>query len=120
MRNKNEFTSLLLNQLPQDERINSELARITWWKNIRNESGLRLTPEGRRIMKLLDIESYIFKITADRINQRILLLLDQRLQDPYFIFTDKRFPSIEFYGSKEALLVNLYGDLEKFLESYNG
>lgn len=120
MRNKTEFTRILLNQLPPEERISFDLARTTWWKNIRNESGLRLTPEGRRIMKILEIESFVYKITQDRINQRILLLLDQRLQDPYYIFTDKRFPSIEFYGAREALLVNLYGDLEKFLQSYHG
>jgi len=47
-----------------------------------------------------------------------LVMLDQRLQDPYFLQVDKREPCVKFYGSKEAFMANLYGDLEKFLENY--
>ena len=54
----------------------------------------------------------------EQIRPKLLVQLDQRLQDPYYLNIDRKNPSIKFYGSKEAFLANLYGDLNQFLENY--
>jgi hypothetical protein len=39
---------------------------------------------------------------------------------PYYIVATKGVPkAVVFFDSKEAVLANLYGDLEKFLDNYN-
>jgi hypothetical protein len=50
----------------------------------------------------------------------MILSLDRKLQMPYYIVATKGIPkSVVFFDSKEAVLANLYGDLEKFLDNYN-
>ena len=49
-----------------------------------------------------------------------VLSLDRKLQMPYYIVGKKKIPvDLVMFGSKEAMLVNLYGDLDKFLRNYN-
>jgi hypothetical protein len=64
------------------------------------------------------VEHYEFAIKPEQVRPKLLVMLDQRLQDPYYLQVDKREPCVKFYGSKEAFMANLYGDLEKFLENY--
>ena len=67
----------------------------------------------------LDIKFYAYKIPEDMIfNQQTILKLDRKLKNPYYIVTKKNFPvDIIFFGSAEAMLVNLYGNLDKFLDN---
>jgi hypothetical protein len=45
--------------------------------------------------------------------------MDRRLQQPYYIVTKKMIPvKIIFFGSKEAMIANLYGDIKKFIDNY--
>lgn len=83
---------------------------------------MRLTKSGYdAFVDELDIECYEFTIPAKtNFNQRTILALDRRLQMPYYIKTNKhRVDKLVFFGSREAVLANLYGDLEKFLDNYN-
>jgi len=46
--------------------------------------------------------------------------LDRKLQSPYYVEFRKRVQhNLILFGSQEAVLINLYGDLKKFLHSYN-
>jgi hypothetical protein len=119
MRDKLAITQALIAQLRPDDRPGINSALRDWWQNIRSESGLRLSASGYLVMKQLGVESYHFDIRPDQLTSRLLVQLDQRLHDPYFLKADRRKPWIEFYGSREALLANLYGDLSKFLENYS-
>jgi hypothetical protein len=50
----------------------------------------------------------------------MLLNLDRKLQLPYYIVVKKKLPvKIVMFGSKEAMLARLYGNLDKFLENYH-
>ena len=118
MRDKLAITQAVIAQLKPDDRPGINTAMRDWWQNIRDGSGLRLTAEGYATMKQLGVESYHFDINPDKLTPRLLVMLDQRLQDPYYLQVDKREPCVKFYGSKEAFMANLYGDLEKFLENY--
>ena len=94
----------------------------TWWFNIRNNGGMRLTAIGYRVFsEQLDIASYDYTIDdPHEINQQLILALDRKIQTPYYIQAVKGIPKkVVFFGSKEAVLANLYGDLKKFLDNYN-
>jgi hypothetical protein len=121
VRDKLKLTEQLVAQLPDQYLVSVETARTTWWFNIRPGGGMRLTALGVKVLKeRLDIKHYEYKIQDPfAINQKTILKLDRLLQEPYYIVTAKgRAASILFFGSKEAMLVNLYGDLEKFLNNY--
>lgn len=120
MRDKFEITRKLVEQLPQGL-YTVEQARIAWWYNVRENGGMRLTPEGFNVfVKELDIECYEFSISEKtKFTQRTVLELDRRLQMPYYIKKERhRVCKLVFFGSREAVLANLYGDLEQFLKNY--
>ena len=121
MRDKVELTRQLVAKLPPDT-WTVDQARITWWYNFRDSGGMRLTKSGYdAFVNELDIEYYEFTIPeTTRFNQRMILALDRRLQMPYYIKVEKhRVAKLIFFGSREAVLASLYGDLEKFLDNYN-
>jgi hypothetical protein len=122
MRDKIKLTQKLISQLPEERRISVETAKVSWWHNVRPTGGLRLTSTGwSALANDLDLEFYEYKITDPvAFNQHMILALDRKLQMPYYIVATKGIPkAVVFFDSKEAVLVNLYGDLEKFLDNYN-
>lgn len=116
MRNKTAVTQALIRQITDNNKPGIDWAIQHWWQNPRG--GMRLTARGQLAMQNLGIKSYQFDIKPDQIKPKLLVMLDQRLQDPYYLLLDRRRPYICFYGSKEALMANLFGDLERFLENY--
>lgn len=118
MRDKHAITQALIQQYPESQRPGIEWAMKTWWRNQRPDGGMRLTAHGFMVMQRMQVQHYDFRIEVDQIRSRLLVLLDQRLQAPYYLLADRRESCVKFYGSKEAFLVNLYGDLEQFLENY--
>ena len=122
MRNKLELTRVLVSQLPENRRISEDTARRTWWVNIRRTGGLRLTDEGYAALVMdLDLERYEMEIEDPaKFQQKLILRMDRRLQMPYYVLFEKRIPrKVMFFGSREAMLAKLYGDLERFLELYS-
>lgn len=122
MRNKLELTRVLVSQLPENRRISEDQARRTWWVNIRRTGGLRLTDEGYAALVMdLDLERYEMEIEDPaKFQQKLILRMDRRLQMPYYVLFEKRIPrKVMFFGSREAMLAKLYGDLERFLEFYS-
>lgn len=121
MRDKLKLTAQLIDQLPDQYKVSVEKARMGWWFNIGNRGGLRLTALGFKVFtEQLELKFYPYKITDEMtFTQQTVLDLDRRLQNPYYIVTKKGFPmDVIFFGSKEAMLVNLYGNLDKFLNAY--
>jgi hypothetical protein len=121
VRDKKKLTQDLVLLLPEQQRISAESAHTAWWYNLRSNGGLRLTALGYiTFIDNLDLTPYEFKITdPHEFNLKTIIALDRQLELPYYIMTKKGVPqSVIFFGSKEAMLVNLYGDLEKFLGNY--
>ena len=82
---------------------------------------MRLTTAGyRAFCDELDLTHYEFPINDPHaFNQQLLLEMDSKLQMPYYISATKGIPKkIAFFGSKEAIMINLYGDLKKYLDNY--
>jgi hypothetical protein len=116
-RHKEALTKLLINQLPDGNQPNFEEAMLTWWFNIRDGGGLRLTKTGYRALKKdLKLETWRFEIKHSRANKnkRLILALDRKLLWPYYM--EKNW--VEFFNSKEAMMAQMYPDLESFLNLY--
>jgi len=121
VRDKKKLTQDLVLLLPEQQRISAESAHTAWWYNLRSNGGLRLTALGYiTFIDNLDLTPYEFKITdPHEFNLKTIIALDRQLELPYYIMTKKGVPqSVIFFGSKEAMLVNLYGSLKKFLDNY--
>ena len=121
MRDKLKLIKELIRQLPEEYEISPEVARIEWFFNIKNDGGLRLTKAGYDLLKnVLELETYIYNIQeTTTITHELVLLLDRKLQAPFYIEAKNRLPiQIIFFSSEEAMLANLYGDLKKFLDNY--
>lgn len=95
--------------------ITLDQATRLWYKNIRSNSGMRLTHAGLQAFLALDLEHWSVAIDVKKINKKMLLDLDRRLQYPYYIDGKKR--QLVLFSSREALMANLYGDLQAWLTS---
>ena len=121
MRDKFALTQSLVDQLPNASQITVDVAMRTWWFNIRKTGGMRLTGPGHRVFtEELDLARYEFTIAdPHQFNQHVILDLDRKMQMPYYISATKGIPKkIVFFGSKEAVMINLYGNLQQFLDNY--
>ena len=120
-RDKRKLTEELVKQLDPDLGITVKRAMHTWWFNIRKNGGMRLTGPGYTVfVEQLDLARYEWPIQDPlEFNQHLILALDRKLQMPYYISAVKGIPKkIIFFGSREAVMLNLYGDLNKFLDNY--
>lgn len=117
MRNKLHLTEELLGLLPDEDKIPFEQAMVTWWFNLREQGGLRLTNTGySTLKKSLKLESYLFELNQPQAhqNKKLILGLDRKLQWPYYLSKQK----LEFFSGKEAMMASLYKDLQSWLELY--
>ena len=119
MKNKIEFTNKLLKELPGDHGLTLESALMDWWQDSRADSGLRLTHSGHKTFQQLGLEHWSFEIPAATIAKpKQLIVLNRHVHMPYHIGVGKK-PSITFYGSREATMYALYGDLTRFVNALN-
>ena len=82
---------------------------------------MRLTSVGyQAFCEALDIVSYEYNINdPTEFNQHMILDLDRKIQTPYYISATKGIPKkVIFFGSKEAVMIQLYGDLKQYLDNY--
>ena len=121
MRNKKKLTEELIALLPEEDRTSISSVMHAWWFNIRRNGGMRLTSQGYHVfVEDLALEHYSYNIDNPLLfNQQTILKLDRKMQMPYYIHAVKGIPKkIIFFGSKEAVMVNLYGNLQQFLDNY--
>ena len=121
MRDKLQLTETLVNLLPDNGRISVESAVPVWWYNLRKTGGLRLTVTGyRAFVEELELENYEYSIDNPQLfNQQTILDLDRKMQMPYYIHVVKGVPKkIVFFGNQEAVVINLYANLQQFLDNY--
>jgi len=121
VRDKRRLTAELTALLPEEQRISEESAMPAWWHNLRRTGGMRLTDLGYQVfVEDLELERYAYAIDEPLLfNQQTILKLDRKMQMPYYIHVVKGVPrQIVFFGSQEAVMVNLYGNLKKYLDNY--
>jgi len=121
VRDKKKLTKELINLLPEEQRMSVESAIPAWWFNLRKTGGMRLTSLGfDAFVNQLDLEHYSYDIDNPLLfNQQTILDLDRKIQMPYYIHVVKGVPKkIIFFGGREAVIINLYGNLQQFLDKY--
>ena len=125
---KLEIVTRLRDSIPEQNRESVDQAMITWWANIRRDGGMRLTNHGYKIMHdVLKLESWQLELPNPdevgafraRIDKKTILDLDRKLEWPYYLDFDarKKRRRIIFFGSREAMMATLYGDLKAWLDS---
>lgn len=117
-----------MGQIPESRKESIDQAMVTWWANIRRDGGFRLTQHGYEIMHdVLKLESWELDLTdpddkgawRSRITKKIILEMDRKLEWPYFLDFNARKKSkrVVFFGSREAMMATMYGDIERWLAS---
>ena len=125
---KLEIVQRLRDSIPEPHQEPIDQAMITWWANIRPEGGLRLTTHGYEILHdILRLESWALDLTdtndsktfRSRITKKVILDLDRKLEWPYYLDFNprKKTKRIVFFGSREAMMATMYGDLGQWLTS---
>jgi len=98
---------------------------LTWWNNIQDTGGMGLTTEGFRIFtEELELAHYDWELPPQSyLGNRIVLAMDRKMEYPYYIKRPKgkKTPGkIFLFGERDAVLINLCGDLTKFVENTLG
>jgi hypothetical protein len=120
---KLEIIQRLMPQVPEEHQSSIDSAMQTWWVNIRSDGGMRLTDLGYEMMHdVLQLESWKLDLAdQERIvfTKRLILDLDRKLEWPYYIYVNikKKHRFIVFFGSREAMMASMYGDLERWLKN---
>jgi len=113
MPSRSQLTQQLLNQLPADDRPSFEWALKSWWQDLRDDGGLRLSISGYDTFTFLSIEQYEFNFIKV-LSPSLLMTLNRKLDCPYYLKAGKT-PKLIIFGSQQAIMYAMYGDLEKFL-----
>ena len=121
MRNKEQITQAILDQLPEEIQLgfkDLDDAMMYFWMNFRESGGLRLTKNGYEVLtKILKLESWALDIDPHKITKRTILQLDRKLTAPYYIAVRRvGEPKIILFSSREAIMASLYGDITAYLQ----
>ena len=118
MSNKQDLTRQALAHTGCDITLDHALAQ--WWWHPRAQ-GLRLTTEGHAVFaNALDLESWQFLIPQQALTAGTLITLDRRLLCPYYLARGRRDYQLIMFGSREAMMTMLYGDIQRFITSLSG
>lgn len=122
---KEKITKAVLSEIPHSHRIYHELpiedVIFKWWFTGRQD-GLRLTDEGVTAFQLADIEFYDHEFKQEgQSYHNFVLELNKKIKCPYYLGVNKKDKSktfyIRLYDSKISMMMNLYGNLQEYLNS---
>lgn len=116
-KNKHQIVQHVLSLLPETQRISEPEAFKTWYQNIRESGGLRLSFVGYRTFQAVDIQNWPVELQDIKryTTPPMLLELDRKMQYPYFI--DYRNKRMIMFSSRDAMMATLYGDLATWLKN---
>lgn len=118
---KEQITQTVFEQI-NDPTLSIVQAYKQWWQNPRRDGGLRLTQSGDLSFRLAGLEYHDHPIkTKDKSYYQFVLDLDKKIKCPYYVdvnTSDKsNKPYIRLYDDRISMMLNLYGDLDSYLES---
>jgi len=109
---RNEYIVQLLSNKPAE--IRSDIDTKEWWW-VPVEDHWRLTWLGYASFVDLDVESWDFDFNTHRIQPWVYLKLSRNLHVPYYIVDNKKHNKLVVFDSREAVAINLFGSLERWL-----
>ena len=110
---KETYTKIFLNQLGKTSNdITVKEFFPLWWKNTRENGGLRLTDEGFDILTEIELATYEVPFPRDMtITTQVIIFLDKFIDCPYYL-TNR---AIHVTSEKKAMELHLFsGDLRKY------
>jgi len=116
-KNKREIVQHVLSLLPESQRLTEAVAFKTWYQNIRESGGLRLSFVGYRTFQATGIQNWPVELkdVKQYVTPPMLLELDRKMKYPYFIdYKNKR---MIMFSSRDAMMATLYGDLAAWLKN---
>ena len=121
---KEQITQSVLEQL-NDNLMSFEHAMKTWWQNPMRDRAMRLTQIGDLQFRHAGLEFHDHSIsTKNQSYYQFMMELSKKIKCPYYIdvkpSTDgglKPQPFIRLYDDRISMLLNLYGDLDTYLQS---
>jgi hypothetical protein len=116
---RNEFVQQALERLqsaPAEMKQDVENAVDEWWW-IDIEDNWRLTWFGYACLTDLKIESWEFDFDIKDIRPWMYLTLSRKLKTPFYIVDNKKHAKLVVFDSRSAVMINLYGDLIRWLET---
>jgi hypothetical protein len=117
---RDEFTLQMWRQLPAaiHETMSLETVQLQWWHDSRADGGWRLSWTGLvDLTDVLHIESWDFDFATREIQPWMLLKLKKNVSVPYYITDNRKHTRITVLDSKQAVMINLYGQVEKWIKS---
>lgn len=126
--NKKLVTEIVIKELPDDhpdKLIPLDKMFFKYWYTGRNSDVLRLTKEGYFAFKQAGIQEYAYTINLPSLlkklnnikSNQITLKLGKLLECPWYLsFQDQRSLVLYIFDSKVAMMINLYGSAEDYLQ----
>jgi hypothetical protein len=116
MLNKLVLTQELVIRCPNAPTVDE--AMRTWWMNIRDGGGLRLSHKGYQTFSTdLELHSYEFELDPNLLTSKNILALDHHLTCPYYVVNNRKHNKIVMFGSREAMMAVLHGNMQQFINS---
>lgn len=103
----------------EDVKLSTDNALHSWWYDPRDNTNYRLTLSGNSVFNRY-LQSYSYTIEPEyhlEHNGSTFLKLN-RIPCPFFINYKER--TLILYGSKEATMMQLFGSVSGFLDSFHG
>jgi hypothetical protein len=66
---------------------------------------------------LLELSSYSFELPEKLLTPKNLLAMDRRMTCPYYMVNNRKLNKIIMFGSREAMMATLHGDMQRFITS---
>ena len=110
---KDTYTKIFLNQLGKTSNdITVKEFFPLWWKNTRENGGLRLTDEGFDVLTEIELATYEVPFPKDMpVTTQVIIFLDKFIDCPYYL-TNR---AIHVTSEKKAMELHLFsGDLRKY------
>ena len=110
---KETYTKIFLNQLGKTSNdITVKEYFPLWWKNTRENGGLRLTDEGFDALTEIELATYEVPFPRDMtLTTQVIIFLDKFIDCPYYL-TNR---AIHVTSEKKAMELHLFsGDLRKY------
>ena len=118
---KEQITQTVLERL-NDSTLTFQKAYKEWWMNPRRDGGFRLTSVGDLSFRFagLEFHDHGFSQTGKSYYQ-FSLELDRKIKCPFYIDVNTNEKShkafIRLYDDRISMMLNLYGDLDSYLDS---
>lgn len=117
MLSKAQYTLQIYHQLGEHAPETVEVAMTTWWQDHRGQSGFRLSDIGYVAFVTAGIQSYEFELRDQQIRPVTFVTLNRKMQSPYYLVIQRRGSRIIMFGSHEATMFALYGNIDRFVRA---